>query len=110
MFWNATNKDRVNSKNALHEIWCIHTVQWYDLNYVWVILWGELSYDKKTWEFIIDKSKYHDKNWKNWVTDMFELKRYIINIYKTLMTRWIKWTYVYVVDNDLREYLRSKIK
>lgn len=109
MFWNTTNKDWVNSKNALNEIGCIHTVQGYDLNYIWVILWSELSYDKNTWEFIINKDNYHDKNWKNWITDMYELKRYIINIYKTLMTRGIRGTYVYVVDNNLRDYLKNQI-
>lgn len=109
MFRNSTNRDWVNSKDALHEVWCIHTVQWYDLNYVWVILWEELSYDKDTWEFIINKNKYHDRNWKRWVYDEYELKRYIINIYKTLLSRWILWTYMYVVDKDLREYLSGKL-
>ncbi len=109
MFRNSVNIDWPNSRNALNEVWCIHTVQWYDLNYVWVILWEELSYDKITWEFIIRKNNYHDKKWKIWITDEYELKRYIINIYKTLLTRWIKGTYVYVVDKDLREYLLSKI-
>lgn len=109
MFWNTTNTDWVNSKNALNEIWCIHTVQWYDLNYVWVIFWEELSYNKTTWEFIINKGKYHDRNWKRWIDDAYELKRYIVNIYKTLLTRGILWTYIYVVDKDLREYLSSKL-
>lgn len=109
MVWNTTNTDWVNSKNAVNEIGCIHTVQWYDLNYVWVILWEELSYNKETWEFVINRSKYYDKKWKMWVTDEYELKRYIINIYKTLLTRGILGTYVYVVDKDLREYLKSKV-
>jgi len=108
MFRNSTNKDRVNSKDALHEVGCIHTVQGYDLNYVWVILWKELSYNKDTWEFVINKEEYYDINWKRWIDDEYELKRYIINIYKTLMTRGILWTYLYVVDKDLREYLMGK--
>jgi DUF2075 family protein len=110
MFRNSANTDWVNSKNALHEVWCIHTVQWYDLNYVWVILWDELSYDKSTWEFMIRKDNYHDKKWKIWIIDEFELKRYIINIYKTLLTRGILWTYIYIVDENLREYFRNRIK
>lgn len=109
MYRNSSNADWVNSKNALQEIWCVHTVQWYDLNYVWVILWEELSYDKNTWAFIIKKENYYDKKWKMWVDNEYELKRYIINIYKTLLTRGILWTYVYVVDKDLREYLKSKV-
>jgi len=109
MYRNSANTDWVNSKNALQEIWCVHTVQWYDLNYVWVILWEELSYNKETGEFIIKKENYYDKKWKMWVDNEYELKRYVINIYKTLLTRGILGTYVYVVDKDLREYLKSKI-
>ncbi len=110
MFWNSTNRDWVNSKNALHEIGCIHTVQWYDLNYVGVILWKELSYDRVTREFKVNKEYYHDRNGKRGIKEGYELKRYIINIYKTLMTRGIKGTYIYIVDDALREYLQSKIK
>lgn len=110
MFWNSTNLDRVNSDNALNEIGCIHTVQWYDLNYVWVIIWDELSFDETTWEFVIKSGNYYDKNWKNWIKDYDELKRYIINIYKTLFTRGIEGTYVYIVDENLREYMKQVLE
>lgn len=36
-------------------------------------------------------------------------KRIIMNIYKTLLTRGIRGTYVYVCDPELREYLRKYI-
>ncbi len=106
--WNSTNSNWVNSPRAIEEVWCIHTIQWYDLNYVWVIIWPELSYDKEKWKFKIVSTHYRDINGKRWVQDPAELERYIINIYKVLMTRGIKWTYVYIVDKDLREYI-SKI-
>lgn len=102
---NSTNINRVNSPNAINEVWCIHTVQWYDLNYVWVIIWDEITYNPLTNQMEIKKDNYYDKNGKNWIEDPEELRRYIINIYKTLLTRWIKWTYMYVVDHDLRQYL-----
>ena len=38
-----------------------------------------------------------------------ELKTYIINIYKTMLLRAIKGTYIYVCDRDLKEYLSSYI-
>ncbi len=109
MFWNSTNLDRVNSPNTLTEIGCIHTVQWYDLNYVWVIIGDELSYDESIWWFFIKNKNYHDKNGKNWIKSDEELKKYIINIYKTLFTRGIEWTYVYIVDEKLREYMKKII-
>ncbi len=105
--WNSQIHDWVNSPNALNEVGCIHTVQGYDLNYVGVIIGAELSYDKEKKCLIVNKDKYYDVNGKRSISDPEELLRYIINIYKTLLTRGIKGTYVYVVDEGLREYFRK---
>ena len=109
LVWNSTNSDWVNSPNALNEVGCIHTIQGYDLNYTGVIIGPELSYDPTSKKLIIDKEKYKDINGKRSVDDPKELERYIINIYKTLLTRGIRGTYVYIVDKGLREYFKSKI-
>lgn len=45
LVWNSTAQDWVNSKNAINEVGCIHTVQGYDLNYVGVIIGPEFYYD-----------------------------------------------------------------
>jgi len=108
--WNRTNQDWVNSKNAINEVGCIHTVQGYDLNYVGVIIGPELSYDEKENKLIINSDNYMDANGWRGITDPEELKRYIINIYKTLLTRGIKGTYIYIVDGKLRKYFKNKIK
>lgn len=106
LVWNSTAQDWVNSPNAVNEVGCIHTVQGYDLNYVGVIIGPEFSYDEVSKKFTIDRQKYFDINGRNG-TDPEELERYIINIYKTLLTRGIKGTYVHVVDLGLRNYLRA---
>lgn len=105
LVWNSTAQDWVNSPNAINEVGCIHTVQGYDLNYVGVIIGPEFSYDPVNKKFKVDREKYFDTNGRNGITDPNELERYIINIYKTLLTRGIKGTYVYVVDENLRNYL-----
>ena len=107
LVWNSTAQDWVNSPNAINEVGCIHTVQGYDLNYVGVIIGPEFSYNKKENQFFVNRDKYYDINGKGGVTDQKELKRYIINIYKTLMTRGIKGTYLYIVNEDLREFTVS---
>jgi DUF2075 family protein/DNA replication protein DnaC len=109
MIWNSTTKDWVNSPNSINEVGCIHTVQGYDLNYTGVIIGPEISYNPETHEIIIDKNKYQDINGKKSVTDPEELKFYIINIYKTLLTRGIYGTYVYVVDENLRRYMQESL-
>jgi uncharacterized protein len=105
LYWNSQTKDWVNSPNAINEVGCIHTIQGYDLNYAGVILGPEISYDFVKEEIIVKKGNYLDINGHRGVTDEAELKRYIINIYKTLLTRGIMGTYVYICDENLRRYM-----
>jgi uncharacterized protein len=108
LIWNSTARDWVNSPNAINEVGCIHTVQGYDLNYVGVIIGPEFYYDPVQKKFGVDKENYFDINGRNGVTDPNELERYIINIYKTLLTRGIKGTYIYIVNENLRNYFKEK--
>lgn len=108
--WNSTVQDWVNSDNAINEVGCIHTVQGYDLNYVGVIIGPELAYDRENKKFVIHKEKYKDRNGHAGVTDPKELEYYILNIYKTLLTRGIKGVYIYIVDPELRKYFQTFFK
>lgn len=107
--WNTTNQDWVNSKNAINEVGCIHTTQGYDLNYTGVIFGNEITYNKETDTIEIIAENYHDRNGKQSIKDPEELKNFIINIYKTIMLRGIKGTYVYACDPNLRAYLAKFI-
>lgn len=107
--WNSTNIDWVNSINSRDEVGCIHTIQGYDLNYAGVIFGEEITYDKKTDQIKILKNNYYDVNGKQSIVDEEELKDFILNIYKTIMLRGIKGTYVYVCDKNLREYFSKFI-
>lgn len=107
--WNSRTKDWVNSPNAVNEVGCIHTVQGYGMNYVGVIVGPEFYYDEKLKRIAVDKSKYCDRNGHAGVTDPNELEIYIRNIYRTLLTRGIKGTYVYIVDENLRKYFKKQL-
>lgn len=107
--WNATNNDWINSTGAVNEVGCIHTTQGYDLNYSGIIFGHEISYDKNKHEIIIKEENYFDKNGKQSIKDPEELKAFILNIYKTIMLRGIKGTYIYACDPALREYFESFI-
>lgn len=103
--WNTTISDWVNSEHSIDEIGCIHTIQGYDLNYVGVIIGKDLLYrDSK---LIIDREHYYDKNGKRSIKSDEELKNYIINIYKVLLTRGIKGVYLYICDDELYKYLKK---
>ena len=109
LMWNGTANDWINSENSVNEVGCIHTTQGYDLNYSGIIFGNEISYDPVNKEIIIVPDNYHDKNGKNTIKDSNVLRNYILNIYKTILLRGIRGTYVYVCDPLLREYLRSFI-
>ena len=107
--WNKTDKDWINSESAFEEVGCIHTTQGYDLNYTGIIFGKEITYNKITKEIEVHKSKYFDKNGKRGIDDIDDLKEYIINIYKTIMYRGIRGTYIYACDKNLREYFKEHI-
>ncbi len=107
--WNSVTSDYINSPNSINEVGCIHTTQGYDLNYTGIIFGNEISYDKEKNEIFIKRENYHDRAGNQGITNPLELKEYIINIYKTIMLRGIKGTYVYVCDESLREYFKEHI-
>ncbi|KKP32331.1 MAG: hypothetical protein A2312_04950 [Candidatus Staskawiczbacteria bacterium RIFOXYB2_FULL_32_9] len=107
--WNSVSNDWVNSQNSINEVGCIHTTQGYDLNYAGVIFGKEISYDKEKNEIVILEENYFDKNGKQSIKNVNELKEYIVNIYKTILLRGIKGTYIYACDLNLREYLKKHI-
>jgi len=109
LIWNSTAQDWVNSPNAINEVGCIHTVQGYDLNYAGVIIGPEFTYDIENNKFKVDREKYFDINGRNGIADPNELERYIKNIYKTLLTRGISGTYVYITDEKLRNYVKQVV-
>jgi DUF2075 family protein/predicted GIY-YIG superfamily endonuclease/SOS-response transcriptional repressor LexA len=107
--WNGTSNDWINSDGAINEVGCIHTTQGYDLNYSGIIFGNEISFNPVTKEIIVNEENYFDKNGKQSIKDPNELKLFILNIYKTIMLRGIKGTYIYVCDPLLRDYFESFI-
>ena len=109
MFWNRQSIDWINSTTDVTEMGCIHTVQGYDLNYSGVIFGKEITYDKNSKKIKVIKNNYHDIKGKQALENKDELLKYIVKIYKTMMYRGIKGTYIYVCDRDLREYFEKHI-
>jgi DUF2075 family protein len=111
LFWNRASVDWINSKTSAEEVGGIHTVQGYDLNYAGVIIGADLRFDPENQKIIFDRNSYFDTKGKE-NNDVLGLKysdedilQFVVNIYRVLMTRGIRGTYVYVVDPALREYL-----
>ena len=79
------------------------------MNYAFVILGKDIGYDKASKQIIVRPECYFDQNGKR-TAEYAELLEYIKNIYYVLLTRGIKGTYLYVCDDDLREYLSNYIE
>lgn len=107
--WNQTLEDWIRSGSSIDEVGSIHTLQGYDLNYGFVILGPDITYDEDKKCISINRNSYFDKKGKNTATDQ-ELTEYIKNIYYVLLSRGIKGTYIYVSDPSLREYLKKFVR
>ena len=111
--WNTTQTGWITSKNAAREIGCVHTTQGFDLAYVGVIIGPDLRYDRKNKRIVVDRDHVFDANMKNGIAKDEagdeELRSFVLNSYKVLLTRGVRGCFVYVVDKNLREYLRQFI-
>lgn len=114
--WNSTSKDWISSPSSPSEVGSIHTVQGYDLNFAGVIIGSELGFDKYSGKIIFKRENYFDAKGKEnnptlGITYSDEdLLEYVLNVYRVLLTRGILGTYLYVVDPDLRNYLKAMFK
>lgn len=106
--WNSSQKDWVNSANAVNEVGCIHTVQGYDLNYGFVILGPDIYYDSDKGAVCVNKANFKDAVAKKKASNN-DLQKIIVNAYYVLMTRGMLGTFLYVCDPALKEYLSRYI-
>lgn len=115
LFWNGTATDWINSKNSVFEVGSIHTVQGYDLNYAGVIIGNDISYDPSLKRMVFHRENYFDtKGKENNPTlglkfDDSDILEFVLNIYRVLLTRGIKGTFIYAVDPGLQKYLSERL-
>lgn len=107
--WNHDNIEFILKDVNAEQIGCIHTTQGYYLNYVGLIFGPEIILNPQTNQIEILQENYYDTNGQNTITDINVLKQYIINIYKTIMLRGILGCYLYVSDENLRNYFKKHI-
>ena len=107
-FWNRIDEDWINSTTSITEMGCIHTTQGYDLNYAGIIFGSDIRYNNEARRIETIASNYYDRNGKAGLSPE-DLHDYIIKIYKTIMYRGIKGTFIYCYDPDLRDYFSQYI-
>lgn len=101
--------------DSIEQVGCIHTCQGLELDYVGVILGHDLVVRNGQWMEYPDRRSKQDSSIKGWgkllLTDRFKgerrIREVIRNTYRTLMTRGARGCYVYSVDAETNEYLRT---
>lgn len=116
LFWNQTDKDWINSKNSELEIGSIHTIQGYDLNFAGVVIGNDIGFDPDSSRIVFRRDNYFDSKGtlNNLVQGIVysddDILQYVVNIYRVLLTRGIKGTYIYVHDPELRQILNKRLQ
>ncbi len=106
--WNKQTSGWLRNVEAIKEMGSIYTLPGIDLNYTAVVIGPSLYFDKIDNKIKINRKNFFDNKLKKGVDDS-ELKKYILNTYAVFLTRGIKGTYVYVCDDNLRDYFSKYI-
>ena len=112
MPWNARNQRALFAvkEDSVNQIGCIHTVQGLEFDYVGVIIGNDLKYDPDTHSILVEYDEYKDASGKKGLKRQQDrLTQYVKQIYKVLMSRGRYGCYVYCRDENLKNYLESRL-
>ena len=118
MSWNLGSSNTwAIDPDSVNEIGCIHTCQGLEFDYVGVIIGDDLRYENgiitdftkraRTDQSIKGLKGLYKKD-KDKALSIAD--RIIKNTYRTLLTRGQKGCYIFCIDNNLKEYLKRRLK
>lgn len=94
--------------NGINQAGCIHSAQGWEVDYVGVIIAGDIKYDAKR-DCLCCNENVQNKD-RNVPKKGVDRDRIIKNIYRVLMTRGKKGCFVYACDPQVREYLKRLLE
>lgn len=111
-FWNYKNdKKWAISEETNGEIGCVYTSQGLEFEYCGVIIGNDLQINSENNSLFGSYKNFYDvKAKKGLKNNPKKLTSLIKNIYKILLTRGQMGTYVYICDDNLRNYFKKFIK
>lgn len=112
--WNK-HKNYAANPLSINEVGCIHTSQGMEFDYVGVIIGDDLIY--RNGRVLTDYTKHPSKagefrrphKQKIDPKDKDIIDRLIRNTYRVLFQRGLRGAFLYVMDYELKEYLKNKI-
>jgi DUF2075 family protein len=117
--WNLDDSEPwAIAEGSIDEVGCIHTCQGLEFDYVGVIVGEDLKY--RDGEIVVDHEERASTDRSLFgIKKMFDeepqkaaeiAEELIKNTYRTLMTRGMKGCYLYCCDDELQEYLETRIE
>jgi uncharacterized protein len=117
--WNLASygNEWIMNPNSVEEVGCIHTCQGLEVDYVGVIIGGDLMMENGQLATNPQGRAKSDKSLNGYVGESkinpeeanAKADELIRNTYRTLMSRGMKGCYVYFVDPQVRQYFESKL-
>ena len=96
---------------GIEQVGCIYTAQGFEFDYAGVIIGGDLKYSRMLGEIVTDRDACRDPVLRRNVREAtMTFDDYVRNIYRVLMSRGMKGCYLYIVDEPLREHVKSLLR
>ena len=93
---------------GIKQVGCIYTAQGFEFDYAGVIIGPDLIYNPETQRIETVKSATRDPMLRNAPTEAtMTYDDYVRNIYRVLMTRGMKGCFLYICDENLRNYMKQ---
>lgn len=92
---------------GIDQIGCVYTAQGFEFDYVGLIFGKDLRYDFGVGGWVADKRESRDSVVNRSKDQFMDLVR---NTYRVLMTRGLKGCYVYFVDKETEQFVRSRLE
>lgn len=116
--WNLDTSDPwAIAEGSIEEVGCIHTCQGLEFEYVGVIIGEDLKY--RDGEIVVDHEARASTDRSLFgIKKMFDerpdeaaakAEELIKNTYRMLMSRGMKGYYIYCCDDQLQEYLKTRV-
>lgn len=93
---------------GIKQVGCIYTAQGFEFDYAGVIIGPDLVYNTESRKIETVKSATRDPMLRNTPTEAtMTYDDYVRNIYRVLMTRGMKGCFLYICDENLRNYMKQ---
>ena len=93
--------------NGINQIGCVYTAQGFEFDYVGVIFGKDLVFDPREGKWRGIRQNSSDSVVKRSKDQFAELVK---NTYRVLLSRGMKGCYVYFMDDDTRNFFRSRME